>query len=257
MDRDFSKIFPLFRQFNNIRTFDARADVAYPSGGVVKHAIHSILSSNSSHLDSLRLHSGIHESLEQDEFQDAFSNVYSNDSHIMPLMHLAISGWRLNDISSLIPHFRSLRSLRISQNQPFNLWTTFASEAIILEEIVVRDIDNTLLEYLMSYCGLVSFEALRPGNGLYQHNHKVFAEEFYESILLKHQASLKTLCFSSDSEQAWYFLPTYAKYLSQCVNLEEYAVGIERTEVRGTGADIVVSHLRKVFLVRFIDVLVL
>ncbi|THU84370.1 hypothetical protein K435DRAFT_971175 [Dendrothele bispora CBS 962.96] len=240
----FDKIIPLFQRLNHVRALDIRAlNIAYSSGGVVKRLARSTLAVNSQHLTSLRLNSGVPESLEPDELQDAFSDVSSDYDHRMPLTHLNMSGWRLSELATVIPHFRSLRSLRITQNQPFDLWLALALEGVYLRDIAVRDVDDTLLEYLESYSGLVSFEVLCPGEGVYQLDHRALSAQFHDRILPKHHSSLEFLYFRTASDDGWYFRAEYGKALSRCKRLEEYIVGIEKTEVRGSAGNDVINSL--------------
>ncbi|KAF5366401.1 hypothetical protein D9758_009794 [Tetrapyrgos nigripes] len=243
MDYGFNEMFSLFRRFSHLQSCDIRALIGYSSGGLVTRVAQSVLATNSHHLTTLVLDSGVPESLDLNELSDAFSTLSLGDDfqRTQTLVRLTMGGWQLNDIAPLVPHFRSLRYLKLTQNNPFNFWVTMQTERILLREVIVRDVDETLLDYLQSYSGLTSFEVSCPGEGLYQYDHNAFSKEFYEIILPKHRSSLNSLLFGSSTEEAWYFNPEYAGCLRQCEALEEYTVQVEASRVKLGGADIVDS----------------
>ncbi|THU78774.1 hypothetical protein K435DRAFT_973399 [Dendrothele bispora CBS 962.96] len=188
--------------------------IAYSSGGVVKRLARSILAVNQGHLTSLRLNFGVPESSEPDELQNALSDVSSDYDHRMPLTHLSMSGWHLSELAICRSSSPSLHSLRITQNQPFDLCLAFTTEDVYLHDITVRDVDNTLLEYLESYSGCVLSKcyALVNREGLSQLDHHALSAQFHNKFLPKHQSFQEFLYFRT-AKDSGYFRAEYGQEL--------------------------------------------
>lgn len=162
---------------------------------------------------------------------------------------------------SILPHLRSLRSLRLLDNlslpleaEDFRLpddvptqrlqvpespnseiWETLEREKIFLSNISTDIVDDALLSYLASYQSVkeLSF-AYASLNGRISSNG--IAKRFYEEVLPRHAGSIESLCVRPGFDGAWCFSEQIDTHISRCQALSELTMCINHSDMKNASA---------------------
>lgn len=141
-----------------------------------------------------------------------------------------------------IQHFRSLSSLELDGADP-GLWAEFLKNRIHLRNLVTRQPDDALLDYLSSYSGAEHFK-VGPYYGNITPQTEDLASRFFRDVLPCHLETLQTLdiCPPHRGPSQWSFQDTNVDVISRCTHLTQLAVGINSEYTKKfTGRDAIVE----------------
>ncbi|KAF9040451.1 hypothetical protein BDZ89DRAFT_1060532, partial [Hymenopellis radicata] len=137
----------------------------------------------------------------------------------------------LDNMPAFRPHIGSLSTFVASESidVPVDFWSVLASQQVILQTLSVHRVDRALLDYLSSYAGLVDL-TLSSGpleNGV---ESRSLADTFYQSVLLKHAPTLKSLRLSTPHDGPWCLGDLHVDHVIACNHLSFLRVAIGSSE---------------------------
>ncbi|KAK0201253.1 hypothetical protein DFS33DRAFT_1119194 [Desarmillaria ectypa] len=172
--------------------------------------------------------------------RDIFSSLPSATDR--PVEHLSIEGQFMlppSDVTFLIPRLRLLASLQIHiANVPELFWTALRTEKIFLQHISVVMIDDTLLEYLGSYSGIMTLSLT-----FNQSESDARARRFWKMVLPKHVGTIKELFVHPNTPGEWCLNDEALRILTRCKNLEILRVIVDQDRVDVKGPDNIITRL--------------
>ncbi|KAK0207548.1 hypothetical protein IW262DRAFT_529423 [Armillaria fumosa] len=153
----------------------------------------------------------------------------------LPLQSLTIGGtmrYLLDPAPQIPPHFKSLTSLVITSDiisVPAEFWRALETARIYLQKLSVRELDESLLNYLESYTGLKDLSAGRFEDDVAKSD--LAADRFYHCVVPKHSGSLRNVHISTDFEGKWCLSDTQLDEIMRCSGLVSLDVSVGLSEV--------------------------
>lgn len=138
-----------------------------------------------------------------------------------------------------LPHVQHLKVLDISDSRDFwnpaighvnefeRFWRELTECQVTLTHINIDRVSDSLLGYLKSYCGLVSFRlrsARKPASHI--NRRMEMARLFYHDAMVNHRRTLKTLVLYCDYREEWCWNSEVQTALQQFISLKHLCFGI-------------------------------